>query len=166
MLRTAAATPGTLAVERDGQALDLELTPVSYTIFQARQFCGVEVEELDYDVDYQVIQDASRALYKAFTENPDAEPRTLMEGALRVVTANPVEMRSDPTLRKGDLLLGVTRLIYDTTTPRRELVRLETPEELLEVITPYALREAHELECWILRDGEVTTSKLVVKWKR
>jgi len=166
LLRTVAGVPESLKVERDGELFELTVQPISFDVFRARQFCGVEVEELDYEVEYQVIQDASRELYQAFTENSNAEPHTLMEGALRVVTALPVDTLSDVRLQGGDLLLGVTRLIYDTTTPRRELVRFETAEELLETITPFAQREAQPVECWVLRDGSILRTTLIVKWKR
>lgn len=165
LLRSTAGIPQRLQVERDGESIGFDVTPISFAVFRARQLSGIEVDELDYDLDYEVIQDASRALYKAFTENPDAEPSTLMEGALRVVKALPVEKLSDVWLEEGDLLLGVTRLIYDTTTPRRELVRLETADQFLQVITPYAQREAQVLECWVLRNSSIVRTKLVVKWK-
>lgn len=151
-----------LTVEREGEELTLEVIPLSYSVWHVQRIAGIEVEELSYDEHFELVQSASVALHRAYTGLPNAEPSSLMNGVLRVTRSFPMG-ESDNAFRSGDLLLGMTRLVYDSTTPSRELIKLDDLATLTAHFDPLATRDGSEVECWVLRDGEVRTVDAFVK---
>ncbi len=151
-----------LTVEREGEEQTVEVVPLPYSIWHVQRIAGVEVEELSYDEHFDLVRNASVELHRAYTGLADAEPSSLMSGVLRVTRAFPMG-DADNALMPGDLLLGLTRLVYDSTTPSRELIKLDDLATLTAHFDPLATRDGSTAQCWILRNGQVRTVDVAVK---
>lgn len=159
-----AGAPLPLVVEREGAEQELEITALAYPAWRIQRQSGIEVSEISYEADPETVRDASIALHRAYSGIPTAEPSSLMGGVLRVVRAHSTDPRKDLGVRSGDLLLGITRLVYDSTTPSRELIKLDSIERLTSTFDPLATKDGTETECWVLRDGEVLTVPVLVRY--
>ncbi|MCA8980744.1 MAG: trypsin-like peptidase domain-containing protein [Planctomycetes bacterium] len=155
--------PTTLVVRRGDEELALQVQPLAYANWHIQRQSGIELEELHYDTDFDVVREASVALHRAYTGMANAEPSTLMSGVLRVVRAQPIDVDHDLDLRPGDLFLGLSKLVYDDLKPSRELIKLDDLEILTDRFDPLATKDGTEVECWILRDGAVKTVKVFVR---
>lgn len=159
-------SPVDLVLRRGDEEVTLPVQPLAYANWHIQRQSGIEVEELHYDTDFEVVREASVALHRAYTGMADAEPSSLMSGALRVVRSHSIDVNYDVDLRAGDLLLGVTQLVYDTLKPSRELIKIDSLDRLTKIFEPLATKDGSEVECWVLRDGEVKTIKILVRRPR
>jgi S1-C subfamily serine protease len=165
-LQLAAGAPVKLVVEREGSERALEIAPLGYAAWHAVRQSGIEVREISYGADPELVRDASIALHRAYSGISDAEPSSLMTGVLRVVRAHSLDVAADVHAMPGDLLLGLTRLVHDASPPSRELVKLDDLARLNAALDELATRDGRGTEFWILRDGEVHKVTVFVRRAR
>jgi S1-C subfamily serine protease len=151
------ARPGValpFVVERGGEQRTLEVEPLSFTAWNLFRQTGIQVEELDYAAESEVVRAAGRALHRAYVGDPRAEPKQLMTGALRVTDVAPLD-DAPLDVRPGDLLLGMTTVTRGAQFDTEELVRFDGLGALRDAVAPLATIEGNLRRCWILRDGEM-----------
>ena len=162
-LKMAAGVPVPIVVERDDEELTIEVTPLSFQAWWIFRQCGIEVAEVDYATETTLVRDASVALHQRYTGDSSGLPSRLMSGALRVVRAYPIDRKHDLEVLPDDILLGmnvVTRTIQLNLT---ELVRFESTADLYDGLAPRATKEGEWCECWLLRNGEIITTKVFAR---
>ena len=162
-LKMTAGVPVPFVLERDGEELTLEVTPLSFEAWTIFRQCGIEVVEVDYAVETALVRDASVALYQAYTGNTSGIPKQLMNGALRVVRAYSIDDDHDLEVLPDDLVLGMNVVTRTITGEQNELVRFENITQLHDALAPRATKEGEWCECWLLRDGVVITTKVFAK---
>jgi len=162
-LRMTAGVPVTIVVDRDGDELPFEVTPLSFQAWSVFRECGIEVSEVDYAEEAALVRDASVALYRAYTGNSSGIPTSLMSGALRVIRAYPIDDDHDLAVLPDDLLLGMNVVTQTIQGDQYELVRFESLAQLSDALSPHATKEGEWCECWLLRKGEVITAKVFVR---
>jgi len=148
-------------LERGGATATAEISPVSQSIWRIFRQTGIEVTEVNYASESAKVREASIALHRAYTGLADGEPSRLMSGALRVVQ---VQARGTRTIdvQAGDLLLGASALVRTVDTEHASLARFEHVGELRDFLEPLASKEGGTAECWLMRDGAVLTSRVIV----
>jgi S1-C subfamily serine protease len=162
-LETPAGTPLAVRVERDGEELDVELLPLRFAAWHAFRQSGIEVVEVDYAQESQVVQDACVALHRAYTGDPEGQPRQMMTGALRVTRAAPLDDEHPLAVQAGDLLLGVTAITSNTTDVYERLVRFDDLDDMKAELDLLATKEGSEATFWLLRDGEVVSTRVFAR---
>lgn len=158
-----AAAPCPITVEREGQSLELELLPVSFAAWTIARATGIEVVEVDYGAEAQLVGDASVALYRAYTQRESGEPSRLMAGALRVTRVGSLLGKERPAVEVGDLLLGITSITAGTTAVHERLVRFESLADLSGSITPLYTKDGATHLFWLWRDGEIVATEVFVR---
>lgn len=143
-----------LGIARYGEEHLVDIIPQSYTAWRIAKQSGLELQEVDYATEADLIRKASIALYRAYTGNEQGQPREFMEGALRVESASSIEPDKDHPVLPGDLLLGMTTRIRGLTSDQYNLTRFESLEGAREAFDPIATKEGNRRECWVLRNGE------------
>jgi S1-C subfamily serine protease len=152
-----------LVVSREDEEIALEITPLSYVAWNISRQCGIEVEELDYAAETQLVHDASLALYRSYTQNDEGEPTSLMTGALRVVRVLPLDADHALAIEPGDLLLGMTAYDVGAREMHERLLRFESLAHLASCFAPRATKDGEEVGCWYWRDGEVLSTPVFVR---
>jgi S1-C subfamily serine protease len=158
-----ATAPCALVVERDGERLELQVLPVSFAAWTIARSSGIEVVEVDYAAEAELVRAASIDLYRAYTQREDGEPPRLMAGALRVTRVGSLLGKERPAVEPGDLLLGITSITMGTAAVHERLVRFESLADLSEAIAPLATKEGGGHLFWLWRDGEVVSTEVFVR---
>ena len=153
----------TLSIERRREELELEIVPLSHTAWWVRQSCGLEVTELDYRWESELVREACVALHRAYTGDPEGRPSQLMSGAVLVERVVPLDSRHDLSVYPGDLLLGMSRVIRGAIMDRHELVRFESLADLRDSLEPLATKEGETCELWLWREGEILRVEVLVR---
>jgi S1-C subfamily serine protease len=156
-------TACTMTVGREDQLHELEVHPISFATWEIAQSSGIEVAELDYSAQTQLVHDASIALHRGYTQSPTGEPTRLMSGALRVARVGSLFGKERPPVQAGDLLLGITSYERGTTAVHERLRRFESIADLSAAITPLATKEGGSHQFWLLRDGEIKTLEVFIR---
>jgi len=160
--RLRAGAPVRIGLVRDGKELEKSPVPVSDAVWRIFTQSGVELEPVDYAKETQLVRNASLALYRKYTGNPEGAPDELMTGALRVVRRHPRLVEEGADVKPGDLFLGVTLKIRTADLERTELLRFETLADVSGIFDQTVSREGFVHTCWLLRDGKVLTTRLRV----
>lgn len=155
--------PSELVVERDGEVLQLELQPISFAAWTIARSSGIEVVEVDYAAEAELVRQASIDLYRAYTQRESGEPSRLMAGALRVTRTGALADADAPLVEAGDLLLGITSITAGTTAVHERLVRFESLSDLSEAVAPLATKEGGTHLFWVWRDGEVLPTEVLLR---
>ena len=155
--------PSALVVERDGEVLQLELQPISFAAWTIARSSGIEVVEVDYAAEAELVRQASIDLYRAYTQRESGEPSRLMAGALRVTRTGALADADAPLVEAGDLLLGITSITAGTTAVHERLVRFESLSDLSEAVAPLATKEGGTHLFWVWRDGEVLPTEVLLR---
>jgi len=150
-----------IELERDGERVAVQLLPISQAVWRAFRQTGIEVAEIDYAAEAQLVREASLALHRAYTGLSDGAPSRLMSGALRVVQVDFAD-KGLLDVRPGDLLLGASASVRTADAEHARLVRFEHIEALRDVLEPIAAEGGGEVDCWLLRDGKLHTVRVPV----
>jgi serine protease DegQ len=162
-MQTAPGAPLSLRVQREDAEVDIEVTPLRFETWHAFRQCGIEVEEVDYRTESQLVQDAGIALHRTYTGDDTGQPATLMSGALRVTRAQPIDEDHALDVQVGDLLLGITVITMTTADIYEKLERFESVDHMKRQFDAFATKDGQEGVCWILRDGEIISTQVWFK---
>lgn len=162
-LRARAGTPLPIRIERHGDEHTVEVDPLSYAAWTVFRQSGIEVTQVDYREESQLLREASVSLFRAYAGDPNGQPVRLMDSALRVVRVRSENDNHPLKVREGDLLLGMNTVAPGRVSDRYELTRFERVAELLAAFEPHATIEGEECECWLLRDGKILSVDVFVR---
>jgi len=154
-----------LVVLRDDGEHVLRLSPVSFAAYRALGQSGLLVEPVDYAVEGALVREASVALHRAYTGDPQARPQVLMAGALRVTRVVPHDPESDLGVAPGDLVLGMTVVTRGSAFDSYELLRFQDLADLGAALDPRAAEE-ETVECWVMTGEAVRTVELDLRRPR
>ena len=152
----------TLRLERGGRTVTATIAPLRHAVWRIFRQTGVQVAEVDYAAEAELVREASTLLHRTYTGLADGAPSRLMAGALRVTLFVPLGAH-DPGLRPGDLLLGASQVARTLDGDLVKLVRFESLEHLRDLLDAVATQEGSPLDCHVLRDGQVIAARLLVR---
>ena len=160
LLGAKADQPLPMEVRRGGRTTTFRPVPMSNAAWTVVRRIGLEFDEVRYQDDRQLVENATRELYREMRR----APRRALPGVLRVRRVHARSPGARLGVKPGDVLLAIIDQVPDLFGLRPQLNTHGTVKELNDALHVMARRRvAREFKVWVLRKGEVLDGPLEVQ---
>lgn len=152
-----------LDLERKGQALAKDVTPLEASVWAVIRQSGLQCRTFGFGEDPDGVREAAIALHRQFTGDERGEPTTIPESIVRVDAVVPGAQPEGVDLAAGDLILAVEFVDAEGQNP--VLMRIGSVVELQRLFNDRLLNdyEGQEFRCWVARGKAVRRVAITAK---
>ncbi len=152
-----------LRLRRGDEERTVRVAPLPASVWAVIRHAGLQLEEIPFAAEPDLLRTAARALHRRFTGRADAEPAGVPESVLRVTAVWAGRQPEGTDVRPGDLLLACE--LAGEGGGRSALRRFATAREVQDLFQDQQLGsyEGTRFRCWLHRDSAIVVVDLLAK---
>jgi S1-C subfamily serine protease len=156
-----AGQPASLALERAGAPLAVEVTPMAAERWAVVRQSGLLVRDFGYGEDAERVRGAAIALHREFTGDRNGEPQSIPQQVVVVDKVIPGEQQQDLDLEPGDFLLACEFVTDKGDAVRKDIGSVTALRDLWNdrELGGYDRAQAR-WKCWVARGSFVYVVEL------